>query len=450
MDAIVVRKGTPSSLSLQPLSISGGDPANHHQHHDVSDVSINSIPAVLLGRALDYLPLSDVLTTRLVQKDLGQEAIGEVRLLNIMDPWQLDPRIARRFPSVKSINALCILTDFEFRYTGQLGFSSPFEAKFIVNEKAIWLVTTFLKQFKDLDSVFLGGYYDGSKRAYEASCCRGPTNLMGLCETLFRNLVSAFDDDESPLSNNLCLEGVTGAPFCTKGPNRSGEPCQLCSLVAKTFPYPFVRELLFKSTGSNDGKQCLSMLNILRCIESRPNDGGVDSARAQIPLILEQLISDGPMLCCRVSSTRTRSSCAITTNFIDQMAREGSGNDGREQAIFSLKDSARIVLTDLLEYDPAATRLKAIRGIMESMRSSVSGAGKLVIRDKDLDFLADEEGFGLDQNDFIALDAGTFDGMIMISDQERCNRADRPADLPTHIQFGPVTSSTMMIEDGLE
>ena len=428
MDSIVAKQSrkegtppasaSPASLSLKSLSISGG---NAH-------VSINSIPAVALGRTLDYLPFGDVLNTRLVQKDLGGEAIENVCHLNMMNAWQLDPRIASRLPSVESIYVLCLLTEFELPDE----YSASSDATFIVDERTVWRATPFLKQFGGLRSVFFGGYYDGSKRAYEARKCRGPTNLPGLCETFYRNLFTGFDDDESPLSNDLRLKGLLQTPLCFSGPNRSGEPCQLCSLVMSTFPREFLLERLFKRIGCTDGKQCLSKLNILRGIESR-SDGGVTFARAQIPLILEQLISNGAIRRYDVKSTRTRLSSTVITEFIDRKREEGSGNNGREQAIFCLKDSARSGLKELFEYAPASRSIAA-NAIVKSTRSSMRGnsaTGKIVFHGEDLNFLFDEEGFGLDRNEFIALDGLTF--RIILSEQR--NHDGRPTDLPTYIQF---------------
>ena len=427
MDSIVAKQsrkeGTPpapAALSLKSLSISGG---NAH-------VSINNVPADVLGRALDYLPFGDVLNTRLVQKKLGQEVIKNVCHLNMMNAGQLNPRIAFRFPSVKSIDVLCLLTKFELPDE----YSASSDATFIVDKRATSGTTRFLKEFKSksLRKVFFGGYYDGSKRAYEASICRGPTNQRALCQTLGRNLVCAFDGDESPLSIDIYLEGLSHLPFCSNGPNRSGEPCEQCSLVMSTFPRKFVLERLSKGIGSTDENSCLSTFNILRHIESRP-DGGAELAQAQIPLILEQLISNGAIRRHVVSSTRTRSSSTILTEFIDWNREEGSGNDGREQAIFSLRDSARSDLKELFEYAPASRSIAA-NAIVESMRSSMRGnsaTGKIVFHGDDLNLLADEEGFGLDRNEFIALDGMTF--RIILSEQR--NHARRPADLPTHIQF---------------
>ena len=82
-----------------------------------------------------------------------------------------------------------------------------------------------------------------------------------------------------------------------------------------------------------------------------------------------------------------------------------------------------------VEYPLMSIAACAIVKKMRSFMRDNSVTGKIVIRGKDLDFLVDEEGFGLDRNEFIALDGSTFRTIL----SEHRNHADRPTDLPTHI-----------------
>ena len=134
--------------------------------------------------------------------------------------------------------------------------------------------------------------------------------------------------------------------------------------------------------------------------------------RTQVRRALERLtISDG-VNAIRVLLLSTRRSGAA--EFIDRMAREGSGNNGRRENIMSLTKEARAVLEVFHKYDSATTRMVASEAAMtESLRQEMrdlytwghrESVGKIVIRDATLDFLVDTVGFGLDREEFIPID----------------------------------------------
>ena len=398
--AAVVETPTPTPTPSLPLQ----SPASSAPR------SLNDIPSEMLGMALDYLPLADVLSCRRTQNGhLGLDAVGKVRHLNVMNAEELDARYAKIFPSVQSINVLCLSKDYFFEKL--MGSASSSAFRYFVDKSAIHggqrNMRTFLQAFAGLERVFLGGHCFGSTGASKPRSCQGPKHTLGF---LFFSLCLKLE--ESALSEELCPEGLRPSMICSKQCRMAGEQCPLCRWVADTLPANFVCQ-----EESVAGPWCLSMSKRLRRrIESRPN--GPALARAKIRRTMERLITsennagDGAIRVLSVSSSHGPAAAADAAEFfIDRMALRGSGNNGQREYVMSLTKEARAVLELFLEYDSATTRLVASEEAMtESLREQMrefcmwchgGRTGKIVIRDATLDFLVDAVGFGLDREEFI-------------------------------------------------
>lgn len=97
-----------SATEIQPLQSS---PASSVAPRPLL-ISLNDIPAELLGMALGYLPLADVLSCRQTRNShLGRDVVRGVRHLNVTKTQEIDARYATIFPSVQSIHVLCSLSD---------------------------------------------------------------------------------------------------------------------------------------------------------------------------------------------------------------------------------------------------------------------------------------------------------------------------------------------------
>lgn len=338
---------------------------------EAASLVVLDVPAETLGMALGYLALADVLSCRRTQnRHLGRDAIHSVRHLNVMTAEELDARYAATFPSVQSVNVLCLLTDFKL--SSRSSSSSTPTAKCTVNERAVQRIASFLKSIGKLKRAFLGGHFDGTKRVYEARSCRD-SDKQDLISKLFESLCLSF------------------------------------------FPTNFLRGLTIQGLESVEGSWCLSVP-----IGAMPASSGSALTRAQIHQIMKRLVAEGAMR--KVFVTRPTHSMGLRSmtsreqkaDFIIRMARMGSRNDGIRQAILCLKDGTRSVLQGLFAYDAAATRVCAgqaalTQSLRSCMREIVSNGvslavGKLVIRNATLDFLIDTIGFGLDRDEFIPID----------------------------------------------
>ena len=339
----------------------------------VGGASLTGVPADVLGVALDYLPLADVLSCRRTQnRHLCQDAIGKVRHLNVVKAEELDERWATVFTSVQSVNVLCLLTDFKLLSRSSYSSSSP-KVKYAVNERAVRRISSFLKSFEELEHAFLGGYFNGSKCVYEARSCRDSDK---------RELISKVFE-------SLCLA---------------------------SFPGNSLQGLVVEGLESVEGSWCLSM-------PVRPRPWTTNSSaltRAQISWIVERLIQEGAIRKVFVTrpthgmATRSMAVREEKIKFIFRMRRMGSGNGGRRQVVVCLKNGVRAILQALVACDAAATRECVDQAaITESlrlcMRNVASNHGdipvdKVVIRDATLDFLVETVGFGLDREEFISID----------------------------------------------
>ena len=137
-DAAAVEASTPTSATeIQPRQSA---PASSAPRPSLL-IPLNDIPAELLGMALGYLPLADVLSCRQTcrqtrNRHLGRDAVRTVRHLNVTQTKELDARYATIFPSVTSIHVLCLLS----------------KSAIISGEHNL---PTFLEAFVGLERVFL-------------------------------------------------------------------------------------------------------------------------------------------------------------------------------------------------------------------------------------------------------------------------------------------------------
>ena len=196
-----------------------------------------AIPAPVWGRAMDFLPYTDVLTCLSVNRMLSFEAPKYVKRIIVLKSCEVEylplVRNRRRFENVTLVKILCLVVPLQEETDTE---------RHILCTDVIDKIVPFLEVFPKLGKCRLGGIEQAKDLTrylleYNPEFCAGPDDHASHFRRLIKHFAVAFERGSLP--QHLLLGGVVEGlhvqlAVCMK--DDDGTNCSSCSQILRAFP----------------------------------------------------------------------------------------------------------------------------------------------------------------------------------------------------------------------
>lgn len=183
---------------VDPIDGSGGDsdgPPTRKKAHVAAPTDDDDgplqLPAVVWGHVLDFMPYAQVRSALRICKTVANDAVDHVQTINIMKSTQLNVPAARRFPSVRELNILCLLKSVDGSNNMMLGCE--------LCPDTVGRAVFFAASFPKVERVVVGGYNFGPNVWigiqhvwYNPMFCIAPQNHRDMFDTLVKGFFGAL------------------------------------------------------------------------------------------------------------------------------------------------------------------------------------------------------------------------------------------------------------------
>mmetsp|Transcript_24078 Transcript_24078/g.69211 ORF Transcript_24078/g.69211 Transcript_24078/m.69211 type:complete len:400 (-) Transcript_24078:113-1312(-) len=230
-------------------------------------MSLSSPPVTAWGSALGFLPYRDLRSSLRVSRIFRKEVIGEIEVLNIFSPSEMDVPTARRFENVIEVNILCLCRPTSDGEDTDL--TDGIEGASQVCPIAVSNIVPFLQSFPRLRRVKIGYYIKGQRHGsvepFKVFTCFGTDpetngNSENLFQELIRSLCGALETRSLQSLQTLHVIYYPDARICEEDDDEETS-CTLCKRICTVFPLPVVYQHMWL---------CLDIWERLKVISMRP------------------------------------------------------------------------------------------------------------------------------------------------------------------------------------